>query len=169
MERRAERLRRLAWWAVFAAAFGAIEATVVVYIRQLLHIVPGEGYLSFISGARNGFGAPGISRALEHAGILQIERLREAGTLLLLFAAACAERTGWRRRTARFLFTFAVWDLSYYVYLAAVVGFPRNLTDRDIYFLVPTAWVGPLWFPALVVMPGLLAVSFWLERGSHKE
>jgi uncharacterized protein (DUF983 family) len=48
--------------------------------------------------------------------------------------------------------------------LPPLIGFPRRLTDTDIFFLVPVAWYGPVWFPVLVVMPALLALSLWLLR-----
>ena len=77
-------------------------------------------------------------------GILGIEVTREIATLALLAAAACASgRTG-RERVGLFGFTFALWDLSYYVYLVVWIGFPRSLGDTDLYFLVPIAWYGPV-------------------------
>ena len=92
-------------------------------------------------------------------GILAIERSREIATLLLLLGAAWGGgRTG-RDRWALFLYTFAVWDLTYYLFLIPWTGFPQGLLATDIYFLVPIAWYGPVWFPVLLVMPLMIGVA----------
>jgi hypothetical protein len=44
------------------------------------------------------------------------------------------------------------------------IGFPRSLHDTDIYFLIPIASYGPVWFPVLLCMPLILAASLWLMR-----
>jgi hypothetical protein len=99
---------------------------------------------------------------LRRQGIWTVEQVREVATLLLLAGAAGAAGRTWRERLGLFLFTFAVWDLVYYACLPALIGFPRSLVQTDIYFLVPIAWYGPVWFPVLVVMPALLVFSLWL-------
>src|SRR5258708_30088713 len=139
--------RRIGWWTLYAAAFGIVEATVVVYIRRLVSIPQGSGYTAFLGGAWAGYGTGTLSDVMRRKGILQVEMLREGATLLLLVGAACGASKYWRERFSLFLFTFAVWDLTYYLYLAATIGFPNSLRATDIYFLIPAAWVGPVWFP----------------------
>ena len=63
---------------------------------------------------------------------------------------------------ALFLLTFAVWDLAYYLFLYLLIGFPRSLAATDVYFMIPIAWYGPVWFPICVVMPALIAVALRL-------
>jgi hypothetical protein len=85
----------------------------------------------------------------------------------LLGAAWAAGQTR-RQRWGIFGYTFAVWDLTYYLYLMFWIGFPRRLQDIDIYFLLPIAWYGPVWFPALVCMPLILIASIWLMRATPR-
>jgi len=103
------------------------------------------------------------------SGVLPIEFCREIATLLLLLGAACGAGRNGRERLGLFGYTFAVWDLTYYLYLSFWIGFPRTLGDTDIYFLVPIAWYGPVWLPVLVCMPLILAGSVRLLTGAHAE
>ena len=56
----------------------------------------------------------------------------------------------WRQRLGAFAFVFGVWDLVYYVTLAVLVGWPRSLLDRDLLFLIPAPWWGPVLAPVLI-------------------
>jgi len=158
-------LRRIGWWTLYALAFGVIEATVVLYIRKLVGIEQGSGYESYLGGSLAGYGTGSLSETLRRTEILRVETLREAATILLLLGAACGAGSKPRERITLFCYTFAVWDLSYYLYLAAVTGFPRCLTATDVYFLIPAAWVGPVWFPVIIVMPAMIGISLWAARG----
>ena len=105
---------------------------------------------------------PSIIAEMTRLGVCQTEQTREIATLLLLIGPACAAgRTG-RERLGIFLYTFAVWDETYYLFLKVWTGFPQSLTAADIYFLLPFAWFGPVWFPVLLVMPALIVLSLWL-------
>lgn len=155
---------RLLWWTLFGCAFGAVEATVVVYLRHILHMPPGLDYRTFLTGQGIVFQSQSIMDLLRRNGLLQIEVAREAATLFLLFGAAWGAGRSHRERWGLFGFTFAIWDLSYYLYLALWIGFPRSLFDSDIYFLIPTASFGPVWFPVLIAMPAILVFSVRLLR-----
>ncbi len=157
-------VRRIGWWTLYGAAFGVIEASVVVYIRKLIGITPGTGYGAYVGGAWAGLGTGSVSNVLRANGLLPVEVVREIATILLLAGAACGSCSGLRNRITLFCYTFAVWDLSYYVYLAIAAGFPRSLSATDIYFLIPAAWVGPVWFPVLIVMPAMIGLSIWAAR-----
>jgi hypothetical protein len=159
-------VRRIGWWTLFGLAFGVIEATVVIYIRKLIGIAPAAGYGAYVGGAWAGFGTGSISNVLHANGLLQVEMVREAATILLLTGAACGASPGLRERITLFCYTFAVWDLSYYLYLAIAAGFPRSLCTTDIYFLIPVSWVGPVWFPVLIVMPAMIGLSLWSARSA---
>ena len=150
---------RLFWWTVFAAAFGVTESALVVYVRQLL------GYPTGLDYAQIGT-AVTMGRELANHGLYRVEIAREAGTILLLVGAAMASGHNWRERWGIFCYTFALWDLTYYAYLIAFIGFPHSLTAIDVYFLIPITWYGPVWFPVCVVMPVLAAVGVWLLRGA---
>ena len=98
-------------------------------------------------------------------GVLRTEITREAATILLLVGAAGAAGRTARERLGLFAYTFAAWDLTYYAWLKLWTGFPQSLGATDIYFLVPFAWYGPVWFPVLVFMPVTIAVALRLLRG----
>lgn len=153
---------RLAGWALFAVAFGVTEAVVAFYIRHAGQMAPGLDYAQVWAARGLAFDSATIEAELRQAGIWRAEQVREVATLLLLAGAAWGGGRSLRERVGLFLFTFAVWDLAYYAALPPLVGFPRRLSDTDVYFLVPIAWYGPVWFPVLVVMPLLLAVSLRL-------
>ncbi len=156
---------RLAWWTLYAAAFGYVEALVVVYLRRLTGMTPGWDYRQIWAARGLPFSAASIFAEMHRQGVLHTEITREVATLLLLAGAACAAgRTG-RERLGLFAYTFATWDLTYYLWLKLWTGFPQSLAATDIYYLVPIAWYGPVWFPVLVFMPATIAVSLWLLRG----
>lgn len=155
---------RLFWWGIFGAAFGVTEAALVFYVRRVLGMPPGMDYRQvwgiFHPGAA--LTSPAFLDLFEVRGLLGLERAREAATIVLLAAAAMAAGRSARERWGIFCFTFAAWDLTYYLWLRLFLGFPRGLTDTDIYFLIPIAWLGPVWFPVCVVMPALLLLGGYL-------
>jgi hypothetical protein len=147
---------------VFAASFGYVEAVTVVYLRQLGNMPTGVDYAAIYRMRGLSLDSATITSEMRRMKVLPIEWTREIATLLLLAGAAIAGGRDRWERWGLFGFTFAVWDLSYYLYLAFWVNFPKSLWDTDIYFLVPIAWYGPVWFPVLVVMPIILGVSLRL-------
>ena len=157
---------RLFWWTVFATSFGYVEAAVVVYVRRATGMAPGLDYPAIFAARHAIFNGAGIMAEMRRQGVLDIELGREFATLLLLFGAAWASGQTRRERLGIFGFTFAVWDLTYYMFLIIRIDFPRHLQDIDIYFLLPIAWYGPVWFPTLICMPLILAGSLWLMRSS---
>lgn len=159
---------QLAGWTVFALAFGYTEAALVVYLRQLMGEGAGLDYRQVFAAKHLDFASPSIAADMARHGFLALERSREVATLLLLAGAAWAGSRTWRTRLAVFLYTFAVWDESYYLFLRPWTGFPRSLLSTDLYFLVPIAWYGPVWFPVLVVMPLLVLAAWALWRGDKK-
>ena len=152
------------WWALFGAAFGYTEAVVVVYLRRLLGEGTGLVYRQIFTAKHLAFTSAGIAADMARHGAWTVERSREIATLLLLLGAAMAAGRTRRERGAVFLFTFAVWDEAYYLFLGLWTGFPHSLMQTDIYFLVPFAWYGPVWFPVLVVMPLMIALALRLWR-----
>jgi hypothetical protein len=152
------------WWMVYATAFGLTEAALVVYVRKLLGWESGADYAELFAARGLSLDSAAFTRYFREQGLLAVEWAREAGTMLLLLGAAMAAgRTG-RERTGLFLFTFAIWDLTYYLFLYLFIGFPRSLTATDIYFLIPISWYGPVWFPVCVVMPALTLIGLYLMR-----
>lgn len=125
--------RLLLWCTIFATAFGVIEGAVVVYLRELYY--------------PEGFAFPLKEMAPK---ILAIETVREAATLVLLLGVAMLAQRRPVRRFAVFAFCFGVWDITYYLALKALLGWPPGLLTWDILFLIPLPWTGPVLAPVLV-------------------
>ncbi len=156
--------KTLLWWTLYAAAFGYVEALVVVYIRRLGAMPPGLDYPAIWASRHLAWNGAAIIGEMRRLGVYGTEYGREIATLLLLLGPAMAAgRTG-RERLGLYLFTFAVWDETFYLWLKLWTGFPQSLGSTDIYFLVPWAWYGPVWFPVLIVMPALIGISLRLLR-----
>lgn len=140
------------WWiAVFAAAFGFVEASVVVYLRSLYY--------------PTGFTFPLTAFSPVH---LPVELAREVATLVMLLAVAfLTGRTSWQR-TGFFMMSFGAWDIWYYIWLKVMLGWPVSILDWDILFLLPLPWIGPVVAPVVI---SVLLIGFGLlivrrdERG----
>src|SRR5882724_9262210 len=105
-------LIKLFWWTVFAAAFGYVEAAVVVYLRRATHMAPGLDYPAIFAARQAPFHSAGIFAEMRRQGVLDLELGREVATLLLLLGAAWASGRNGKERLGIFGYTFAVWDLT---------------------------------------------------------
>lgn len=146
---RADKIRigrkRLLVAALFGIAFGFVEAAVVVYLRAATGMLPGQ---------------PGQALDAIPESLLEIERIREAATLIMLAGIAYLAARSAREMAIVFLWTFAFWDIFYYVWLRFTVGWPTSLFNFDLLFLIPVPWVAQVWFPVLVSSLTALAVWF---------
>ena len=123
----------------FAVAMGFLESAVVVYIREIYY--PG------------GFDFPMVT---PEGTIAVTEILREAATMVMLLTAGILAGRNAPERFAWFLYSFAVWDIFYYVFLKLLVGWPASLLTWDVLFLIPVTWVGPVIAPVLVSLTMIL-------------
>ncbi len=132
---------RIVLLALFAAAMAFVESAVVVYLRGLFYP---EGF----------YGTLAAMPVFYYA----TEVFREVATILMLATVSLlAARRGWWERAAYFLFCFGVWDIFYYVWLYALLGWPPSLLTTDVLFLIPVPWVAPVLAPvaASAVMIGV--------------
>lgn len=156
---------RLRWVALlaFGAGFGYVEAAVVSYLRRAIGYEAGYqvgggrtyldlGVISFVQPARSVLVDPTLTR---------VEVAREAATILMLLAVALLAARTLRRRVAAFLIAFTVWDLTYYLFLRVIDGWPTSLADLDVFFLIPVTWVGPV-ATAVVASATVLVVASWV-------
>jgi hypothetical protein len=122
--------------AVFGLAMAHLEGVVVVYLRKAL------GLDEALSNRD----------ALDHfpARYLHIEMTREAATIIMLLAIAWLSGPTLLLKGVCFLWTFAFWDLFYYVSLFILIKWPPGLTTTDVLFLIPKPWIAPVWFPVTV-------------------
>lgn len=151
------RWSRFAVVVVWAIAFALVEAMVVFYIRHLFALQYGVRFSSQFDPA--GFHFP--------SSYLRYEQGREAATMVMLLAVAWLAGRTWPQRLAYYVLAFGVWDIVYYVWLYVLLRWPTSLTDRDLLFLIPTAWWGPVWEPVLVscgFVAAAVAILVWEGR-----
>ncbi|MDA8365161.1 MAG: hypothetical protein M0Z84_15440 [Gammaproteobacteria bacterium] len=146
--------RNVVWLSVFAIAMALLEAAVVIYLRRLYY--PGDILKIF---------PPRILARLD----LELELSREAATLVMLFGVAVLAERGFVRVFAAFVYSFGLWDIFYYVWLKAFIGWPVHWGGWDILFLIPWAWLGPWMAAALVAAMFVIWGSAVLTlRGSYR-
>jgi hypothetical protein len=153
--------RQLAISGVFAAAFGFLEAVVVVYLRAAVGLLPGyQGTLSDVARMSGQYYVQSQAITQFPKSLLTLEVLREAATILMLLTVALLTSANSRARAAVFLWTFAIWDIVYYAALWTTVRWPVSVRDPDVLFLIPGPWLSPVWFPLLVSTLAIAAVLF---------
>lgn len=123
----------LFWLMVWGVAFGYIEASVVVYLREIYY--------------PEGFTFP-VLIIQDH--IMLTEVIREAVTLLIIWATVCLSYQKLQSRIAAYVVLFGIWDIFYYIFLKLLLNWPEKFNTWDILFLIPAPWVGPVWAPVLV-------------------
>ena len=138
------------WLFLYGIAMGALEAVVVVYLRQIYYPL--------------GFEFP--LKAMDPR-MVSIEILREAATLLMLVSiGAIAGRTR-LEKFVFFLFSFGVWDVFYYAGLKLLLGWPASFLTWDILFLIPITWAGPVLAPMISSLT-MMGLSFCLNEVEKK-
>jgi hypothetical protein len=148
---------------VLALAFGWIEASVVVYLRELYAQEIG------LETARDLQRLEPILVSLPQH-LLTVEVVREACTLLLLGAVGWLAGRRFRDKAGAFFLAFGLWDLMYYAVLRLILGWPESLRTWDVLFLIPLPWVAPVWAPVTIAVLFVVAGSyvFWTwERERH--
>ena len=119
--------------ALFGIAMAHFEGVVVVYLRKALGIV---------DSASNKQATDQIPKRYLH-----IEMTREAATIIMLVVIAYLAGNSWIEKGIFFLWTFAFWDLFYYVSLYILIKWPPRFKTIDVLFLIPVPWIAPVWFP----------------------
>src|SRR5260370_2822247 len=94
---------------------------------------------------------------------LAIEIGREAATIVMLAAVALAVARNAGDWAAAFVITFGTWDITFYVFLKLLLGWPASIFTWDILFLIPVPWVGPVLAPVLV-SAAMIAAGVWQLR-----
>lgn len=146
------------WWNVvlFAVAMAWLESAVVFYLRTMIDRI--EPYQP---NPLPNFG-----------GLAKAELVREAATMIMLFAVGWLAGSTRRQRLGYTLLTFGIWDIFYYVFLKVLTPWPNSLLDWDILFLIPLPWWGPVLAPvsiaALMVLWGTLVTQFESEEAAAR-
>jgi len=150
---RQKTLHLLLWLTFFSIAMGFLETAVVVYLRELYY--------------PQGFDFPLHTIAPR---IAVTEFFREIATLVMLLAAGVLTGRNATERFAGFIFSFAVWDIFYYLFLKLLLNWPPSLLTWDILFLVPVTWVGPVIAPCLISLTMILlavAITYFYEKNQR--
>jgi len=137
-------LKKIFLVVVFALTMGYLEASIVVYLREIYY--------------PEGFGFP---LKVFDTDIAITEIIREAATMIMIVAVAMLSFGNGPSRLGGFLLIFATWDIFYYIFLKALLGWPATLLTWDILFLIPLTWTGPVVAPVInsitmMVIAGLL-------------
>ena len=133
------------WITLYAAAMALVEAACVVTMKRLFY--PGGWAPPF---------------APIPPGPLLLEQAREIATLVMILAVAWLAGRSGPSRLAAGLWVFGLWDILYYAFLRWLTGFPRSLADLDVVFLVPIAWITPVWVPLLGSAAAMI-VALWIR------
>jgi len=144
-------LQALFWLTVFSIAMGYMETAVVVYLREMYY--PG------------GFGFP-----LKPVGysIAVTEIIREAATIIMLAGAGVMTGRTLTEKFGNFVYSFAVWDIFYYVFLKLLLHWPDSLLTWDLLFLIPVPWVGPVICPVINSLSMILlafVIAYFTDTG----
>lgn len=144
---------------LFGIAFGFVEASVVVYLRAAVGLLPGYGgTLSDVARlSTNIYQQAQILSELPKS-LLAVEFFREVATMIILISIALMAVKSLRERWAIFLWTFATWDIFYYIGLWATVRWPSSPLTPDVLFLIPIPWFSQVWFPMLISALTMVAV-----------
>ena len=145
---------------LFGIAFGFVEASVIVYIRAAVGLLPGYGgTLSDVTRLSADIYQQAQILGELPRSLLVVDFFREATTIIMLLSVALLTTKRLRERWAIFLWTFAVWDIFYYIGLWATVRWPSSLLTPDVLFLIPVPWFSQVWFPVLVSVLTIVAVA----------
>jgi hypothetical protein len=139
------------WLTLFSIAMGYLETSVVVYLRELYY--------------PHGFNFPLMPIKPE---VAVTEFWREVATIVMLWGVGTMAGRDRTEKFAFFLYSFAIWDIFYYLFLKVLLGWPASLFTWDILFLIPVPWVGPVIASCLVSLTMVLlalAVAYLRERG----
>ncbi len=121
---------------VFAVAMAWVESAVVFYLRTMIDRIE-----------------PYQPNPLPVIGKLEAaELVREAATMVMLLSVGILAGRNWRNRLGYAALAFGVWDISYYIFLRKLCGWPHSLFDWDILFLLPLPWWGPVLAPVLIAL-----------------
>ncbi len=124
---------------IFAIAMAFIESAVVVYLRKLYYP---EGFEFPLVAIPN-------LMAFTELG-------RELATLVMLVVIGLMMGKNGLQKFAYFLYSFAVWDIFYYLWLKVIIDWPASLLTKDILFLIPLPWTGPVLVPVLASLAMIL-------------
>src|SRR5664280_300292 len=134
--------------AVFGISMAHLEGVVVVYLRKALGMLDSESNKESIEKFPDRY--------------LHIEMSREAATIIMLVVIAYLTGASWVEKGVFFLWTFAFWDLFYYISLYILIKWPPSFNTIDVLFLIPKPWIAPVWLPIGISSLTIIIISMLL-------
>jgi hypothetical protein len=119
--------------AFFGIAMAHLEGVVVFYLRNAIGLGDSYSNIDVLDKFSKRY--------------LAIEKTREAATIIMLIVLSYLVGITWLDIIIIFLWTFAFWDLFYYVSLYILIKWPPSLKTIDVLFLIPKPWIAPVWVP----------------------
>ena len=134
--------------AVFGIAMAHLEGVVVVYLRKIFGVKNSQTNNVLLENFSKEY--------------IFIEKTREVATIVMLVVLAVLVGIEWLDKIIVFLWTFAFWDLFYYLSLYIMIKWPSKLTTMDVLFLIPRPWIAPVWVPIGISSMTILVISILL-------
>ena len=134
--------------ALFGIAMAHFEGVVVVYLRQVLGISDAQSNIESLKNFPKQY--------------IFIEKTREIATIVMLVTLALLVGETWLDKIIVFLWTFAFWDLFYYLSLYILIKWPPSFTTVDVLFLIPRPWIAPVWFPIGISAITIISIAILL-------
>ncbi len=134
-------MKRLTAVTVYSVAMGYLESALVIYIREMIF---GDATRVF-------------PLRLLAPQLAVMEVMRELATIVMLAMVAYLAGKDRFERWMMFIYSFAIWDIVYYVALKILAGWPSSFLSLDVLFLIPVVWIGPVIAPILIAL--LLATT----------
>lgn len=145
-------LLKLILLAIFGIAMAHFEGVVVIYLRKALGLLDSDSNKESLKSFPKRY--------------LNIEISREAATIVMLVVIAILTGSTLIEKGIFFLWTFAFWDLFYYLSLYILIRWPQNLKTIDVLFLIPVPWIAPVWFPVGVSSLTIIAIALLYLSGA---
>ena len=137
--------------AIFGVSMAHLEGVTVVYLRKALGIEDTQTNKDAVDKIPKQW--------------IFIEQTREVATIVMLVTMALLVGETWLDMIVVFLWTFAFWDLFYYLSLYLVIKWPPKFTTTDVLFLIPRPWIAPVWFPIMVSALTIVVIAVLLVIG----
>ena len=129
---------------LYGISMGYLEAAVVIYLRELYYP---HGFV--------------VNTPIKFSSLIyQVDLFREAATIVMLLMVAYLAFTKIKDKIWVFFWLFAVWDLSYYIFLKLILNWPISLKTLDVLFLIPITWIAPVWLPVSLFSVVLIVTTY---------
>jgi len=130
---------------IFGISMAHLEGITVVYLRGVFEINNSQTNRELLKKIPKHF--------------IFIDKTREVATILMLVTIALLVGKTWVEMIVDFIWTFAFWDLFYYLSLYLTIKWPSNLATIDVLFLIPRPWIAPVWVPISISSATIIIVT----------